>query len=125
MNKARINVLLPKAREEMKKEEYKLVKNNEISKTFRGYISSFGAAVINGSLPAAVAFFSEQGGAKEDRSKLIELIFAVIDKPQGDKSENLFEYIVNNSDKEDEIKEEIYNAAIAIKLAMSTFILKK
>lgn len=36
-------------------------------------------------------------------------------------SNNLFECVVNNKELEDEIKEEIYNAVIAVKLAMNTY----
>lgn len=120
MNKARINELLPDAAALLKTHKVANEKA-EIQKTFRGYISSFGAAIVGGSILAAVAFFSNQSGAKSDRSKLMKIIFDLIDQKFKNGSNDLFECVANNKEQEDEIKEEIYNAAIAVKLAMSTY----
>ena len=56
-----------------------IARNGSISKTYRGYISTFGAAITMGSLIAAIAFFSDQGGADKDRSKLMDAIYKVLE----------------------------------------------
>ncbi len=122
MNKKRVDELIPRAVEVLKKEGI-ANKDNEIVKTFRGQISTFGAAITNGSLISAVAFFSEQGGADVDRSKLMK---AVYDLVAGEKAtDTLFDY-VKKVGKAGEVKtkEEIINATIALKLAMNLYKLK-
>ncbi len=122
MNKKRVDELIPRAVEVLKKEGI-ANKDNEIVKTFRGQISTFGAAITNGSLISAVAFFSEQGGADVDRSKLMK---AVYDLVAGEKAtDTLFDY-VKKAGKAGEVKtkEEIINATIALKLAMNLYKLK-
>ena len=100
--------------------------NNEIKKTFRGYISSFGAAVIMGSLKSAIAFFSAQGSADEPREKLMRIICALVEEKKYDETEknSLMEY-VNGFKTEREVRENIYNAAVAVKLAMNMYTLTR
>lgn len=123
MNKKTIDAYLPKA--------YKLLsdscvaENNEMPKMFRGYISSFGAAITMGSLKAAVAAYSAQGGAKNPRENLVKIIYALIcEKEYKDVgNKDLYDYVVElNDDKM--AKEKILNAAIAVKLAMNMYVLK-
>lgn len=59
MNKAIINDEVVIAYDVLKDSE--IVENGKIKKTWRGQISTFGAAVTMGSLIPAVAFFSEPG----------------------------------------------------------------
>ena len=93
--------------------------NGTIAKGFRGQISSFGAAVVGGSVCAAIAFFSQQSGAAVEREKLLEAIQYILQKKEiMKKEEDLFSYAVHNKEK---AKEEILNAAIALKLAMNLY----
>lgn len=130
MNKKRIEELIPKAYEALKNagiaklnEDTKLT---EISKTFRGYISSFGAAIAMGSLKAAIAFYSKQEGALKSRDTLIKIIYVLINDNSNVTDFNnipqtaLYDY-VDKAPNESEVKEEIYNAAIALKLAMNLY----
>ena len=48
MNKKQVNEWIPSAKKAV--EEYGIAKNGMVDNKFRGYISSFGAAVILGSL---------------------------------------------------------------------------
>lgn len=105
-----------------------IARNGSISKTYRGYISTFGAAITMGSLIAAIAFFSDQGGADKDRSKLMDAIYKVLEdaeitsKYKGNKqAKDIFELVKDNKNREAELKEDIINAAIAIKLAMNLY----
>lgn len=100
---------------------------NKVNKAFRGQISSFGAAVTTGSLLAAVTFFSKQGEASVDRSKLLATIFEVLtgdNKLDKNKYSCLFDYVKANQNNP-QCKENILNASIAVKLAMNLFELTK
>ncbi len=132
MNKKAIDALIPEAFVIL--EEVGIAKNKTIPKGFRGQIASFGAAVAMGSLLAAVSFFShnnEDGKEKNnethglssvDRTLLIKAIYKLLPEDEKLSSHNLFEYIkMNNNQK---TKEKIYNACIALKLAMNLYSLE-
>lgn len=128
MNKNIIDESIPYAYEALKN---RIAKNNQICKTYRGYISSFGAAITMGSLLSAVAFFSTEKSEKENnkssvsRKKVIEVVLDVLKKRNSNIKENrLYDYVINAKD-EMIVKEEIINAAIAVKLAMNLFELVK
>lgn len=101
-------------------------KNGVVDNAFRGQISSFGAAVTMGSLTSAIAFFAEQGSSTVEKNKLLYAIIYVLKDNRGknlkDKDiKSLFDY----ADKNKGAKEEILNAALAIKLALNLYTLKK
>ena len=121
MNKNKIDSLIPKAYEAIQKTG--IARDDKINSAYRGQISRFGAAVSMGSLLSAIAFFKDQGGASVDRTKLIAAIAEVLGEniPEGD---DLYTYVLKNQkDKNKEMKcrEEILEAAIALKLAMNLF----
>lgn len=105
----------------------------EIKKAYQAQIASFGAAVATGSLLAAVCFFLNDGNSAVKRSKLMEAIELIL-KEHGEvkeisggahenekKCKDLLEYIDMTAPKR--AKEEIVNAAIALKLAMNLYTL--
>jgi CRISPR-associated protein Cmr5 len=117
VNKRKIDELIPKA--------YRVLgdtgimgKNSDINSKWRGQIASFGASVAQGSLLSAVSFFSAQGSAEVDRSKLMKAISELIG---WDKS--LYVYVCETEARV--AKEKILNAAIALKLAMNLYDLGK
>lgn len=122
MNKEKVNQLITVAYKEL--ENQGIAQEGKINKTYRGQISTFGSAISTGSLRAAVAFFSDQGNASVDRTKLMAAILNIL------KSENkalesyktLFDYVDKN---EKDAKEAILNAAIALKLAMNLYHLEQ
>jgi CRISPR-associated protein Cmr5 len=116
MNKKRVNEWLLIAKEALEKSE--IVENGKINKTYRGQISSFGAAVVMGSLPAAVAFFSEQGGSTVDRTKLLVAMYYCIFQEKKSEKE-ILDFVVKNDTIE--MREKFTDAAIALKLAMNFF----
>lgn len=122
MNKNKIDSLIPKAFEAI--QETGIAKEGKINSAYRGQISRFGAAVSMGSLLSAIAFFKDQGGASVDRTKLINAMAQVL----GEK--DLYTYVLaqmgNSKNKNAEMKcrEEILEAAIALKLAMNLFVLE-
>lgn len=116
MNKKRVNEWLLIAKEALEKSE--IVENGKINKTYRGQISSFGAAVVMGSLPAAVAFFSEQGGSIVERNKLVQAMYYCIFQEKKSEKE-ILDFVVKNDTIE--MREKFTDAAIALKLAMNFF----
>ncbi len=126
MNKQEIDRLIPIAYEALKEVGIAEEKNDhfEIVSTFRGYISSFGAAITMGSFKAAIAFFSKEGKTKEKRFLLVDAIYYVLkkEKPCTEKGKetNLMKEVLNCKD-ETKLKEEVLNASIALKLAMNMY----
>jgi CRISPR-associated protein Cmr5 len=123
MDKSRINKLLPAAYDVLK--EVGIANEaGEINKTWRGQISSFGAAVTMGSLLSAISFFSSKGGSDVDRKLLMDAILKLL--PQGNVAEtkSLFKYVRSNSDREQAVKHEVLEAAVALKIAMNLYELK-
>jgi len=129
MDKRIVDKLLPSAYKAI--ETYKIFENGKVNNTFRGQISAFGAAVSMGSLLSAVAFFSAKGGSDVDRPKLMMAIYDIVTgkqlNPDADDSKiALFNLIKNKRDENSGInKEQIINAAIAIKLAINLYPLGK
>ncbi len=125
MRNNRIEKLLPIAHEVLKTNET-IVKDGNIEKALRGQISSFGAAILTGTLSSAVAFFSDRGRAKTPREVLVEVIFEILkrgemllekDKNAKDMKELVF------ASKDPELQEKIIDASVAVKLAMNFFTL--
>ncbi len=124
MNKSVINQEIEYAYEALKEAAIANDKG-EIKKSFRGQISTFGAAVTMGSLLPAIAFFDEDGGAEVPRSRLMNAILLVL-KKRGVAEQNvktLFEYAQKQKkeNRESACQEEILNVAIAIKLSMNLY----
>lgn len=122
VNKKRVNNWILIAKEALT--ECGIVKNGEIDGNLRGSISSFGAAVIMGSLPSAVAFFADQGDAMSERHKLIEAIYYCITEGKDRKTAiEVLQYVCDNNSYE--LKEKVTDASIALKLAMSFYSLDR
>jgi len=118
--KSRIEKFVPLAIE--KAEQLIIEKDGKryIPKEFKGYISSFGASVIQSGLIPALAFFSNDEGAKEDRSKILEVIYQILEI--NSTSGNLLKYAVEEYKGDKELLEEkIMDAATSLKLAIRTY----
>ena len=136
MNKKQVEEYLPRAYDVLKECGIASGTPLAIENEFRGYIASFGAAVSMGSLLSAVAFFSKQGDAKRDRSKLMEAIYRLIaadggttEIPKADALSrgHLFQYVRDRNKNEADqraVKEDVLSAAVALKLAMNLYDLK-
>lgn len=126
MNKAIINEEITWAYDALEKTE--IAENGKIIKTYRGQISTFGAAVTMGSLLPAIAFFSEDAKSSVNRSKLMSAILYVLkQKDSSINAKSLFDYArqMKKSGDEGRCKEDILNAAIALKLAMNLYELEE
>lgn len=144
MNKSNVDALIPRAYKII--EEVGIAKDGKVANGYRGQIATFGAAVSMGSLLSAVAFFSEEESSSAvDRSKLMLAIYRLIHsesegtdvKPTENETEvkefsekkkekvKLFNYIIENNDDINEIKEKVFDAALAIKLAINMYEIKE
>ena len=113
--------------------EIGIAENGKIVKTFRGQISSFGAAISMGNLKSAVAFFSEQAGASVPRENLLRAIWFVLKRSEGVAKEkilcspiqtdDIFTYVCEHDSVT--LKNQFLDASVAIKLAMNLFDLVK
>jgi CRISPR-associated protein Cmr5 len=121
MDKRKIDNLIPRAYEVLDTEG--IVIGKELNNAWRGQIASFGAAISMGSLIAAVSVFSKQAQSDVDRSKLMQAIYRLLPDTKDDtvNEDALFIHVRDNMNKEEQIKEEILNATIALKLAMNLY----
>ena len=144
-NKRKIDEYISKAIEVLNNNKKIVKEGGKIDKTFSGQIATFAVAVSTGSLLSAVAFFSDNGGASNERSSLMNVIYEIIadeklsdtdkedDKNKrnvNNKNSKLLDYVISKYEKVKEsndivsynrIKEDILNAAIAVKLAMNFY----
>ena len=123
MNKRKVEALLPQALAALNDTHCRIVENNKISKTYRGQISSFGAAITMGSFKAAVAFFSVKAdnGTGVDRSRLIAAMNFIVHGQWKDPSDILKNILNLSGNQLNEEREAFINAALALKLAMNAF----
>jgi len=123
MSKRNIEKYIPKALEVLS-EQYP---DKVIPSAYNGYISSFGASIIqSGLLPTLALFENEnnQDKTKEDRSVLTQNILKVLDSNYPDNS--LLRYTVVYYDGNREIlQNKIIDISIALKLTIRTFKLEK
>ncbi len=129
----RVDKLIPKA---IKAAKTHIADNKEILKKYNGaipseyngYISSFGAAVLQSGLKAAVAFSeSASSGSEKDKKPLMRAILSLVKNDHDHNNDNdeksLLEYVLNNDTLDTQNK--IMEATTALKLAVRTFELKK
>ena len=116
MNKRRVDAWLLKAREAL--EVSGVVENGVIERTYRTQIIGFGAAVMMSTLPSAVAFFSGNGQASTDRTRLLQAVYYCISGELVSEKEILRRVCENNSNS---LREQFIDASIAVKLAMNFF----
>lgn len=124
MDKKKVDELLPKAYEVIQKNEIICTDGRYVKGEFRSQISTLGAAIINGSTLAAVAFFSRKGQAAVDRTQLLRCVEKLLGLSDG----SIFAHIRDcgqSAQSRQECREEVLNAVIALKLALNLFDLKE
>ncbi len=139
MNK--IEKLIPFALDSAKKFIETDSVQHSIPKQFKGYISSFGASIIQAGLLPTLAFYSDANKAKGDRSMLIPALIWILDKNKNlkpdesvitaldiivkdekklpDQMNILFNWLLKQNSEM--LRKELMDAAIALKLALRTF----
>lgn len=122
MNKKRVDEYIPRACKALL--VTRIVEKETIDASYKGQIASFGAMIATGSVLSAIALFSARGKTDADRTKLMKAIYAVIHGSTGEIADNaLFDYVQGekNRGKICFAKEEVTDAAIALKLAMNLY----
>lgn len=126
-----VNKWLKSADEALNHELIKIVDaDGKVEEVFKGYISSFGAMVIQNGLPAALAInMKTDTGEGKQRKKIIEAIAYVFYKSSRyphytaetllDESCTLAN--TNNHRKLRFLKQDVIDASIALKLMMRTY----
>ena len=143
----KISSLIPKARVAIKK--YMVNNDNKVSSEFKGYISSFGASVIQSGLLPSLSFYTDVSKVKgeatpgQKRNKMLKALLYIISDIGNDPllfyvmeeacdianrdnvrmASRSIPYSAFNKDKLDLLEDEIMDAAIALKLALRTFII--
>ncbi len=110
--RSRIETYIPLALEAVRRVHIADSHGN-VPSQFNGYIASFGASVRQAGLVATVLFYQNSSGSEQDRSKVIRAIEHILGQEiiQNDIA------VVN--------RDEVDDAAVALKLAVRTFNLTK
>lgn len=95
-----------------------------VPKEYDGYTASLGAAIITSGFLPAITFYTD-AGRKKDRHKILQAIHKINGYPQSTEKDNLFLHIQSeisqNQLVERQLKNEVLEAAIALKLAFRNF----
>ena len=119
MSKKRIEKYIPDAMQVLNETFEKGV----IPSSYNGYISSFGASVIQSGLKPTLALFENKNANTEEKKQLLtSIILQVLDKDA--KETSLLKYVLHKSN-ETYLKQQILDISIAIKLCIRTFELDK
>jgi CRISPR-associated protein Cmr5 len=97
-----------------------------IPSAYNGYISSFGASIIQSGLMPTLALFENENNkdkTKKDKSVLTKNILKVLDENYEDDS--LLRYAIYHKGNQDILKQNIIDISIALKLSIRTFKLDK
>lgn len=102
-----------------------IVKNGKISKTYNGYISSFGASIISSGLLPTFIFYSKSAENNDDADR--SLIPKAIEKMLKDdkigfltNEQHLLKVVIAPGN-ENRLRQKIQECAIALKLAIRTY----
>ena len=121
MSKKNIENYIPKAMKVLSNE----FKEDIIPSAYNGYISSFGASIIQSGLKPTLALFENKDAAtKEDKEYLTKLIFKIL-KDDINENGSLLSYVISHQDNAEYLKQQIKDISIALKLSIRTFKLKK
>jgi CRISPR-associated protein Cmr5 len=142
----RIDELIPAAIAAIKENHIPVKDNGIVPNEYKGYIDTFGASIVQNGLIPAVIFFETAGGKEdesitsdpekkgiyENRNKMMKAILQVILQRKKDtttgKQGTLYDYITTEKKAgkaEKQVRQEVVDAAIAIKVALRTFAFKK
>jgi CRISPR-associated protein Cmr5 len=120
MSKKNIEKYIPEAMKVLEK----TFSDGVIPSAYNGYISSFGASIIQSGLKPTLALFENtNANTKEDKSYLTKMILEILDNKT--QEESLLKYTLKNAKDEAYIKQQILDIAVALKLSIRTFKLKK
>jgi len=88
--------------------------------SYNGYISSFGASVIQSGLKPTLALFeNKDASTKEKRELLTNVILKILE--QNTQATTLLDYVLNSKEDKTYLKRKILDISIAVKLSLRTF----
>lgn len=124
MNKKKVDEYIPLAYDAIKSEG--VAGNGKIKNSYRAHISTFGVMIAMGSVLSAAALLCEgreSSQASMERANLAKCIYQIIRREVCNDKNALFQYVRDevSAKREYEVKEDITNAAIALKLAMNLY----
>jgi CRISPR-associated protein Cmr5 len=120
MSRKNIEKYIPKALEVLG-ERYP---EGVIPSAYNGYISSFGASIVQSGLKPTLALFENNNAdTKEDKRVLSQDILTILDPEHPDDS--LLRYVVYSKEEEKRLKQKILDISVALKLSIRTFKLDK
>ena len=120
MSKKRVEKYIPKALQVLDATFKDKDGDGEIPSAYNGYISSFGASIMQSGLKPTLALFENtKANTKETRKPLNEIILKILDDTTDERS--LLRYVLQSKKDEQYIKEQILDISIAIKLSIRTF----
>lgn len=103
--------------------ESKLATDGKIRKEYKGYIASFGAKARAGLRPAVAEFENKSADSARDRTKLMQALLEIVlqyRRAAGTPPARLMEYVLSAQNPR-QAKQDIMDAATALKLAIRTF----
>ena len=115
--------LISKADEALKNTEIVNEQGNYDNR-FKGYISSFGASVVqSGLLPTVIFYEKEESGEAKDRPKVVEALVHILNNRNNNMvGSKLSTYIIRNGNScGNEFIEEVTNCMVAMKLALRMY----
>jgi len=114
MSKKNIEKYIPEVMVVLKEE----FPEGEIPSAYNGYISAFGASIVqSGLLPTLALFENTSASTKENKEYLTYLIIRVLTQKKDDVS--LLRYALSSTDTT--LKQKILDISVAIKLSIRTF----
>jgi CRISPR-associated protein Cmr5 len=120
MSKKNIEKHIPSAMNVLKE----MYSSGKIPSSYNGYISSFGASIIqSGLLPTLALFENNDASTRENKQKLTELILKILDNTSNE--DNLLSYVLEHESDINRLKQQILDISIALKLSIRTFELEK
>jgi CRISPR-associated protein Cmr5 len=95
-----------------------------IPSAYNGYISAFGASIVQSGLTPTLALFENNNAdTKEDKRILSQDILRILAPEHADDS--LLRYVIYSKEDEKRLKQKILDISVALKLSIRTFRLDK
>ena len=100
--------------------------NGTADSKFKGYFSSFGAAIVLSGIKPALAFYAnENSDETKKRAKILTAIYKLVvpvnNQHPNPKPKDLLKYYIDNENVDLQLKQKILDAAVALKLALRTY----
>lgn len=125
-NMKKLEMLIPAALEAVSAHLETKKKSNKVPKEYFGYAAQLGASIRTAGLLPALAFYTDKHKDKKDnepqRLKLLKAIIQILNENHNLQiGDGLLEYAVEHKDDQQQLKQKILDASVALKLALRNF----